>query len=66
MAELKEILKDLLEDIKAAEKDITTAKELIAIGEEAGVDVSAEKRDIRDLERDIERFKKAVTKRLGP
>jgi len=62
--EVKEIVKDILEDLKAAEADLVTAKELIKVGEEAGVDVAEEKATARDLERDMVRFKKVLEKRL--
>jgi len=62
--EVKEIVKDILEDLKVAEADLGTAKELIKLGEEAGIDVAEEKATARDLERDMIRFRKVLEKRL--
>jgi len=61
---VKEIVKTLLEDITAAEKDIAVAKELIKIGEEAGIDISKERSNLRFLVADIQKYKDALERRL--
>jgi len=64
MVELREIVEDLLKDVEAAKKDVETAKGLIAIGEEVGIDVTKEKADLTRLIEMIGRFEVSLKKRL--
>lgn len=62
--DIQDILKDFEKDLVKAKADMETAKELIVIGEEMGLDVGKRRAGVRDTEQKIARFESVINKHL--
>jgi len=61
--ELEDIYNDMADDLERARIEMKKAEELIALGVDMNIDVSDLRRKVRDIERDINTYEKAVSKR---
>lgn len=63
--DIKDFLIDMKADLESAKVDLETAKELLALGEEMGIEVTKRRQAVREAEAKIKRYEASISKRMN-
>jgi len=60
-----ETIRATLEDVKKAKEELEKARKLLEMAEEAGLDVSEQRRRYEEVKAQVEALERAASRRLG-